>query len=345
MDNYVWGHQETQYFYELNPIVVLDAIEALGLKTTGRCLPLNSMENRVYEIELDTPLGLCDSPSDSSIIAKFYRPGRWSKEQILDEHAYLLDLKNNEVPVIAPLNYSGKTLFTIEEHQLFYTVFPKQGGRNPDELNEEELEQIGRLLGRMHQVGKAGKAAHRLSISPFTFGTQNIHFLEKSKAIPLHIEQQYLQLSREIIKLMEPLFEGIPVHRIHGDCHAGNILYKEKEGFFFVDFDDMLTGPAVQDVWLIVPGTDDLAKQNRQILLEAYETMCDFDYQSLKLIEPLRTLRFLHFSAWLSKRWEDPSFKTAFPHFGSEDYWNLQLRDLIVQKKLIEDIISPPLFY
>ncbi|MBT7609153.1 MAG: serine/threonine protein kinase [Bacteriovoracaceae bacterium] len=340
MNEYVWGNQETQYFYELNPIMVLEAIEAVGLATTGRCLPLNSMENRVYEIELNQPLGKNDSPSDSYVVAKFYRPGRWSESQILDEHQFLLDLNSNEIPVIAPLVINGKTLFKIKDHDLLYTIFPKQGGRNPDELDEEQLEQIGRLLGRIHSVGKSKVSDHRITISPHSFGTQNISFLDKSNAIPSLINNQYLDMAHEIVELMTPLFENIDYHRIHGDCHAGNILHKDS-GFFFVDFDDMLNGPAVQDVWLIIPGVDHRSKQDRLILLEAYETMCDFNYQSLKLIEPLRTLRFIHFSAWLTKRWEDPSFKIAFPHFASDDYWNIGLRDLIDQKMLIEDIINP----
>jgi Ser/Thr protein kinase RdoA (MazF antagonist) len=341
MSEYVWGNQETQYFYELNPIVVLEAIEVLGFKTTGRCLPLNSMENRVYEIELSDKLGLTDSPSDSFVVAKFYRPGRWTKNQILDEHQFLLDLQEVEIPVIAPLQIQGETLFKIEKHNLMYTIFPKQGGRNPDEFNDEELEQIGRLLGRIHSVGKSKPANHRLAITPHTFGTQNLNFLNDSQAIPKLIKNQYLDTAHEIIALMTPLFNNVTCHRIHGDCHSGNILHQGSEQFFFVDFDDMLTGPAVQDIWLIIPGMDERSKQDRLLLLEAYETMCDFDYQTLKLIEPLRTLRYIHFSAWLTKRWEDPSFKIAFPHFASGDYWNIGLRDLLDQKRLIEAIINP----
>ena len=184
MSEYVWGNQETQFFYDLNPIVVLEAIEALGFTTTGRCLPYNSMENRVYEIELNDKLGFVDSPSDSFVVAKFYRPGRWTKNQILDEHQFLLDLKEVEIPVIAPIQIKGETLFRIEEQDLMYTIFPKQGGRNPDEFNDEQLEQIGRLLGRIHSVGKSKKAEHRLAITPHSFGTQNINFLGDSGAIP-----------------------------------------------------------------------------------------------------------------------------------------------------------------
>ncbi len=344
MDQYVWGDQDTQLFYNLNPLVVLNAIDALGLKTTGRCLPLNSMENRVYEIELNEPLGLSDSPSDSFVVAKFYRPGRWNHKQILDEHEFLQDLQKEEIPVIAPLVLSGKTLFEIEEHQLLYTIFPKQGGRNPDEFNDQQLEQIGRLLGRIHRVGQSKKSGHRITISPQSFGTQNINFLEKSGILPPHIKNHYLTISREIIEIMEPMFTNVPTHRIHGDCHQGNILHKGDEGYFFVDFDDMLNGPPIQDIWLLTPGIDEKSNRDRMLLLEAYETMNDFNYQSLKLIEPLRTLRYIHFSAWLTKRWEDPSFKISFPHFDSEDYWNIGLRDLVTQKEAILNVLNPPLY-
>lgn len=345
MSDYVWGREDTQFFYELNPIEVLNAIERLGFPTTGRCLPLNSMENRVYEIELDTPLNDGSSPSDYFVVAKFYRPGRWTKEQILDEHRFLLDLHENEIPVIAPIIIEGETLFPLEDHQLFYTIFPKQGGRNPDEFNDDQLEQLGRLLGRIHQVGKSRKAEHRLSISPYTFGTQNLNFLEQAKVLPSNIEKQYFDTAREIVKMMEPHFENLTSHRIHGDCHTGNILHQGQEKFFFVDFDDMLNGPPIQDIWLVLPGRDDYAQADRLRLLESYETMCDFDYQNLKLIEALRTLRYIHFSAWLTKRWEDPSFKVAFPHFGSTDYWNIQLRDLLDQKEAMDQAFNPPAYY
>ncbi|EQC51649.1 serine/threonine protein kinase [Bacteriovorax sp. DB6_IX] len=340
MSQYVWGDSETQFFFHLNPDTVLDAIEALGLKTTGRCLTLNSMENRVYEIEIDTPLISTQSPSDNFVIAKFYRPGRWSKEQILEEHEFLKDLKEAEIPVIAPHEFDGGTLFKLKDHELYYTLFPKRGGRAPEEMNEEQLQIMGRLLARIHNIGAQKEAKSRIHINPTTFGEQNLKFLLDGKFIPAHFEHSYKESVETLCQLIHPLFKDIKTHRIHGDCHKGNIILRD-DNPFFIDFDDMLMGPAVQDVWLVVPGTDQESIIDRNILLEAYDSMRSFDYQSLKLIEPLRALRYIHFSAWIAKRWEDPAFKQAFAHFDNDSYWSTQIADLQTQINLIRGAQTP----
>ena len=340
----VWGDGKTEFFYQLTPELVLDSIEELGFKTTGRCLPLNSMENRVYEIEihLDTP---ATSASDNFKVAKFYRPGRWSKEQILEEHEYLNDLKNAEIPVIAPLKFNGETLFETKEGNLFFCLYDKKGGRNLDEADTEQIRWLGRLLGRMHSIG-AGKASHhRINLNVQTYGHENLEFLLSNNLIPDLYKQGYESMCQQIFSLSEPLFKNIPAHRIHGDCHWGNLIWDEEKGPFFVDFDDMVNAPAVQDLWLILPGRDEDTKQKQEVFIESYNYWHDFPRSSLNLIEPLRTLRYIHFSAWIGKRWEDPAFKAAFPYYGSEEYWTSQINDLREQLMLIQQIPQYPDYY
>lgn len=343
MANYIWGDQETQFFFHLTPDIILDAVESLGHKTTGRCLTLNSMENRVYEIELD--LDSYDNDSERFVIGKFYRPGRWSEQQILDEHKFLKDLEDAEIPVIAPLSYNDKTLFKLPEHDIFFCLFPKRGGRVPDEMSTTQLEIMGRLLARIHSVGECSDAKHRIHINPTNFGRDNLSFLLDNKFIPFHLEESYKNIINKICELSDPLFEGIKTHRIHGDCHHGNVIYREDTGFNFIDFDDMLVGPAVQDIWLIVPGRDHYAIQDRNTMIDSYCTMRDFDFRELKLIEPLRALRYIHFAAWIAKRWDDPSFKASFGHFGTDQYWDTLLADLRQQLTLIQEASQPTYDY
>jgi Ser/Thr protein kinase RdoA (MazF antagonist) len=331
MSQYMWGDNETQYFYALTPELVLDAVEELGLQTTGRCLPLNSMENRVYEVEIE---GDFENPSDAFRVAKFYRPGRWSAEQILEEHQFLQDLVDAELPVIAPIQYEGKTLFKLKEANLWYTLFPKKGGRAPDEMNDEQLEIIGRLLARLHSIGLGKQAKHRITLDTQSYGLGNLQFLLDNDFLPSHLRDPYKQAVETICSLSAPYFEKAKFQRVHGDCHIGNIIWREN--FYLIDFDDMVVGPPVQDIWLILPGRDAEAIRQREVLLGAYETMHPFDRSSLALIEPLRALRFIHFSAWIAKRWEDPAFKDAFPQFESHHYWDIQLQDLNDQIRAIQ---------
>ncbi len=332
-----WGDKETKYFYELTPERILDAVEAFGFRATGRCMPLNSMENRVYEVEIELEEGVTvKSPSERFRIVKFYRPGRWSKEQILEEHKFLLDLVEYEIPAVAPLQINGETLLTIPEIQIFAAVFPKIGGRSPDELDDQQMARVGRLLARMHGVGSAGTAPHRLEINTDTYGLANLEYLLSNSHLPQDVSATYSQVVREICALSEPLFRNATNHRIHGDCHLGNLLWND-EGPFWVDFDDMLRGPAVQDLWLIIPGRDEYAIRKRDILVNAYEEMRSFDRSALQLIEPLRALRFIHFSGWIARRWDDPAFKQAFSHFGTGRYWQDQVQDLREQLDLIRE--------
>jgi len=335
---YAWGDRETEFFYELTPDRILEAAELAGVRCTGRTLPLNSMENRVYEVEIEVDPAAVRTASDKARILKFYRPGRWSRAQILEEHQFLLDLREADVPVVAPLPLAGgATLGTAPAAEVFFAAFPKVGGRHPDEMDEERLMRVGRLLGRMHNVGASREAPHRLRLDLETYGMTNLDYLLESEAIPERIEEAYATTVEEICDLAAPWFDAAAVQRIHGDCHLGNLIWNEADGPFWVDFDDMVQGPPVQDIWLVVPGRDDESLLRREALLRGYEEMREFDRRTLRLIEPLRALRFVHFSAWIAKRWTDPAFPRRFEHFGTERYWQEQLGDLREQLALIRE--------
>jgi Ser/Thr protein kinase RdoA (MazF antagonist) len=337
MSSNLWGSSKTQFFFDLNPDLVLTTVEALGFRTTGRVMTMNSMENRVYEVEIESD---SDNPSDHFKIIKFYRPGRWSKIQIQEEHDFLNDLVLYEVPVIAPIAFEklgGKTLFTLEENDLHYTVFNKQGGRAPDEFTNEEMEQVGRLLARLHNVGDMKTAPHRLKLTPDVYLKSNLDFLLDQKIIPSHLELSYKSILEGIYDLTKNSFNNIHFQRIHGDCHLGNIL-KRGDVFHLIDFDDMVMGPAVQDMWLMLPSRDEYADNLRNVMLDAYSTMRDFNYEELRLTEVLRTLRMINYSAWIAKRFEDPAFKNAFPFFESPSYWEGQMNDLRDQTFYLQEL-------
>ena len=328
---------ETKFFFELTPERILQAVEASGIRCTGRVLPLNSMENRVYEVEIDVvDESAIKSPSERFRVVKFYRPGRWSKEQILEEHRFLRDLSDAEVPVVAPLPFaSGETLHACPGVNIWYTVYPKMAGRIPDEFSDDDLAQLGRLLARLHATGTKRVAEHRIALTPETYGLQNLEYLLRHDVLPPDYRAKYEQVVREICTAITPWFEGIKKQRVHGDLHIGNLLSRPS-GPILVDFDDMVVGPPVQDLWLILPGRDEDALRQREILVSAYEQMWDFDRSTLRLIEPLRALRFVHYATWVAKRWTDPAFPRAFPQFGSDRYWGEQVNDLYEQLAIIQ---------
>ena len=334
-----WGDQQTQFFFQITPERVLEAVESAGLQTTGRCIQLNSFENRVYDVELETDEGPRAGPANRRIV-KFYRPGRWTKEQILEEHQFLADLRASEIPAIAPLQFpDGSTLKLTPVGDIYYALFPKVGGRAPDELTDDQLMRIGMLLARIHNVGAQRAAPGRVALTPQTYGIENLEYLLSTNRIPLEFRSSYEKVVRDICAKTGELFAKLPpsaIIRTHGDCHLGNLLWNQ-EGPFFLDFDDMVRAPAAQDIWLLVPGRDPEARQQREVLLEGYEQMRVFDRTSLKLIEPLRALRFVHYTAWVARRWEDPAFPPAFPEFGSHSYWADETRDLQDQWKLMTE--------
>lgn len=332
-----WGNEKSKFFNSLTIDKVLNSVESLGHKTSGRVLQLASMENRVYEVEIypENPMHV----SDHFKIVKFYRPGRWSKEQIQDEHNFLFDLKDNEIHAIAPDKYEGASVFEDEEG-LYFCTFPKQGGRACDEWTDSLLEQMGRLLARLHNTGKSQIASHRLKLNIDTFGRANLTTLLSNKIIPHEFEASYKNIAEQIFQVATPLLAQLKLQRIHGDCHHGNILLNDGQPFL-IDFDDMSMGPVVQDLWMIIPGRDQESLRQRNILIQAYQSMAEFNLYELKAIEALRALRIIHFSAWIGLRYEDNSFKNAFPAYGSSQYWEKEIFDLKNQLSLIHQENSP----
>lgn len=333
-----WGEQ-TRFFFGLTPDQVIRAAETSGMELTGYCAALNSFENRVYELEVEKADAAAPASSASSRrrVAKFYRPGRWSREQILEEHAFLRELQEAEIPAIAPLPFpDGSTLHQTPDG-IHYAVFPKIGGRAPDEFAPEQLERVGRLLARIHAVGAARKADHRIELTPETYGLSNIEFVLKGGFLSPELRGRYERAALRVCDLARERFKRANprIQRVHGDCHPGNLLWNDA-GPFFLDFDDMVRGPAVQDVWLLVPGRDPEALRLRESLLEGYSQMRGFDRAELELVEALRGLRFIHYSAWIARRWEDPAFPAAFPEFGSPAYWADETMDLEQQIRVLE---------
>ena len=305
------------YFYNLTPDIIIKAVEIIGLEPTGHCMALNSYENRVYDIMLEGGL---------HVVSKFYRPGRWSREQIQEEHDFLIELKADEITVCAPYRFpDGETIHQIED--IYYAVWPRTGGRAADELSDSALQTLGRLLARIHNMGSVKNSVHRIELTGDTYGLQPLAYLEENNFLPVEYKARYTDAVREIVKIYELLRKDVPFHRIHGDCHHGNLL-NGNEGWFFLDFDDFLTGPAVQDVWMLVPARDSEGLRQREIFLEAYRIFRDFNPSWLKLIEPLRALRYIRYAAWIARRWEDPAFPAAFPHFGTKIYWENETADL-----------------
>lgn len=330
--------KETRYFYDITPERILRAVESIGVRCTGRCLAMNSMENRVYDVEIEVDDITTASPRDRYRVVKFYRPGRWSAEQIQEEHDFLFDLAAADIPVIAPIkDEAGRSLWTDQDSGIFFTVFPKCGGRSPDEFSDEQYEWMGRLLARMHMVGAKRPAPHRVKIGPQSYGRESLAFLVESGMIEPTSRTRYIAVVEALCEICEPLFQDLPLQRIHGDCHRGNILWGN-EGPFLVDFDDMVQGPPVQDMWLIVPGRDRESMIQLDLLVEGYEQMRSFDRRSLKLIEPLRALRLIQYCAWIGRRWSDPAFQRIFVHYNTANYWQQEIAQLEEQLRYIREL-------
>lgn len=314
-------------FEHLLPEAVFDSVETLGGRCTGRFLPLNAMENRVYDVEME------EGPH---LIIKFYRPGRWKKETIETEHEFLKKLELAEVPVVCPLSSAnGETLF--EKEGIYFAVFPKRPGRLEPELNKEQLERLGRYLARIHLVGDTFKNAPRGKLTPETYGTDSLKTLQKQNVLQGNLGNIFAQLVNEIVETSKPFFKDQEVTLLHGDCHAGNILWSGDEPYF-IDFDDMLYAPPVQDFWMMIGGDDEYAMRNRDILIDAYLEIREFDERTWKLVEPLRALRMIYFNAWIANRKDDGAFKLAFPHFGTEQYWQQQVENLSNQLARLKSI-------
>ena len=325
----------------LTPDVVLDALAGVGLHGDGRLTALSSYENRVYQIHLEEP-----HAGQGAVVAKFYRPGRWSEAQILEEHAFTAELAAAEVPVVAPLALDGNTL---HRHAGFsFSVSPWRGGRRPELDDFEVLEWVGRFLARIHTVGAAGEFVARPALDVQTFAIEPRDWLLAHPMIPLDVQADWEKACDEAIDLIAArgrltLGNGQKDSkiRLHGDCHPGNILWTPTDraggGPHFVDLDDARMGPAVQDLWMLLSG--DRRQRTLQLsgLLDGYEQFRTFDRRELSLIEPLRTLRLIHYSAWLARRWNDPIFPANFPWFGSRDYWRGQVDTLHEQIEAMQE--------
>jgi Ser/Thr protein kinase RdoA (MazF antagonist) len=301
---------ETPSFYSLTPDRVLDAVEIGGLRCTGRCMPLRAFENRVYEIELE---------DERRLVVKFYRPGRWSRETILDEHAFLRELAEAELPAVPPMDLgTGTTLAEI--HGIYYAAFPKVRGRTLQEGDDELLRQIGRLIGRMHAVGAAHDAPHRPRLTVDFYVTEPLDVILSGKFISEPLAGRYRDIAIKIADTVAGPLARARTQRIHGDLHWGNVLWGT-DGPILVDFDDCLVGPPVQDLWLLARGDSEEVRKAREQLIEGYELFREFDRSTLALCEPLRALRIIHMSGWIARRWDDPSFQSAFPAFRTDNYW------------------------
>jgi Ser/Thr protein kinase RdoA (MazF antagonist) len=315
---------DTHPYSALTPDLVLDAVAAAGMQPDGRLLSLNSYENRVYQVWLE---------DNTAIVAKFYRPGRWSEAQIDEEHDFARELAEREIPVVAPTHSLRSGEFRI-------ALYPRRGGRTPELGDPKTLEWIGRFIGRIHAVGATRKFEHREALTPRSFGHDPRAFLLGTNFIPADLLEAWKAVTAQALGGVDRCFAIASSNiRLHGDCHVGNILWTG-DGPHFVDLDDARMGPALQDLWMLLSG--DRAAKTRQLLdvLEGYEAFMDFDWRELVLVEPLRTLRMLHHSAWIARRWSDPTFPINFPWFASPAYWADQCTRLAEQ---LEAMAEPAL--
>ncbi len=314
-------------YARLSPDLVLDAVESLGFLSDARILALNSYENRVYQIGIE---------DEEPLIAKFYRPGRWSNAQIQEEHTFTFELIEQEIPVIAPIIKNGKSLFEYENYR--FSLYPRRGGHAPELDNLDTLYTLGQHLGRIHGIGATKTFEARPEINIQNFAIESRNYIISQNIVPRSLEEAYNTLTQHLIEKVQSLYDDSQYKkiRLHGDCHPGNILVRY-DNLHIVDLDDARNGPAIQDIWMLLNG--DRAQKVSQLsaIMEGYEEFCDFDYKEFKLIEVFRTLRMLHYCGWLAKRWEDPAFPLAFPWFNTENYWASHILELREQLSTLDD--------
>lgn len=314
-------------FAELSPELVIDAIESTGRRSDLRVFALNSYENRVYQI------GIEDA---EPLIAKFYRPERWSDAQILEEHHFSLQLAEAELPVVAPLqDAAGDTLFRYQGFR--FALFPRRGGHAPDLDNPDTLLMLGRLLARLHAIGETQAYQARPALDVHSFGTESFQYIAEH-CIPRDLERAYVTLGEDLLGRLQQIFAAVrpALLRSHGDCHVGNILTREQL-CFFVDLDDSRMAPAIQDLWMLLSGERHERCAQLAEVIEGYREFRDFDPRELRLIEALRTLRLMHFAAWLARRWQDPAFPLAFTWFGTDRYWADHILELREQLAALDE--------
>jgi Ser/Thr protein kinase RdoA (MazF antagonist) len=313
-------------FEDLVPDTMLNAVEcATGRRMTGLAHPLPSYINRVYEVEAE---------DGERLIAKFYRPGRWSREALQDEHDFVLACSEDEIPVIAPLVMdNGDTLH--EDNGIYFTIFPKRFGRKFEANRDEDWVRIGSLMGRVHAVGAREDATARTDLHPAESTETHIdHLLDNGIVTPQH-EHEFEAVTDSIMDLILDIFDDAEFMRIHGDCHGGNILDRPGEGIMIIDFDDMMVGPPVQDLWMLLPDAADNCRREFNLILSGYEQFREFDDNTFRLIEPLRAMRIIYFLAWCSRQVNDYRFRTLYPDWGSDSFWQQEIADLTRQRDLI----------
>ena len=314
----------------LTPDCVLDALDSVGLRGDGRLLALNSYENRVYQAWRD------DAPP---VVVKFYRPGRWTDAQILEEHALVAELADGDVPAVPPIRFDARTLNVFAGFR--FAVFARHGGRAPELDRRDTLVDLGRYIARIHTIGAARPFLHRPALTVESFGDASRDYLLEHALLPDDLREPWARIADLALAGVRDAFARtrFDTLRLHGDCHGGNVLWTD-DGPHFVDFDDARTGPAVQDLWMLLSGEREAMQAQLRALLEGYESFRDFDVGELALVEPLRTLRLLHYSAWIARRFDDPAFPAAFPWFGTTRYWQDRILELREQVALMDE---PPL--
>jgi Ser/Thr protein kinase RdoA (MazF antagonist) len=316
-----------EQFFHLTPDSIIKALEEAGFSPTGQFLQLNSLENRVYSLMLD---------DDSHVVTKFYRPGRWTSDQIREEHEFIRDLDDAEVPVCAPLTLADGNTF-MRSSGIYFAVWKRTGGRIPDEFSDSMLMMIGRLIARLHNVGEMKASKFRVGMNSENIIMNPFNFLTGNGFLPAGIIPRFEKCVKDAAHALDLALEDVPMFRIHGDCHWGNLLHNG-ERFFFLDFDDFVTGPAVQDIWMIAPAVDARGIVQREILLEGYRQFRSFETRWLHAVNPLRAARYINYAAWIARRIDDPSFKTVFPNFGTDEYWERETTDL---EMMIRDGFEP----
>ncbi|MEX2164481.1 MAG: serine/threonine protein kinase [Sulfuricaulis sp.] len=325
-------HKTPHPYEALTPEIILDAVESYEVQCTGGLLALNSYENRVYRV---------DTENNASVVAKFYRPGRWQESAILEEHRFAWQLAEHEIPVVAPLVRRDGS--TCNYHGGFrFAVYPWQPGRAPELNTRADRALLGRYLGRLHRLGSAEPFRHRRRLSIEEFGHGSVHYLKQHQIVPEDLRDPFFTITEYLFPPIESAFRAADEAawiRLHGDCHLGNILWTET-GPHLVDFDDCLTGPAVQDLWMLLSGENDEMESQLADVLSGYTPFMEFNPVELRLIEPLRTLRMLRYMAWLAERWDDPAFPHNFPWFNTRRYWEEQILALKQQAAALDE---PPL--
>jgi len=320
------------HFDALLPKTIFETVSLQGYQPTGSLLPLNSYENRVYEIGLE---------GTEPIVAKYYRPGRWNVEAIAEEHGFLSALDEAEIPVVLPLklqNHLDKVSTLSQIGEILYAFYPKFRGREHDEILNDDRRWLGRTLGRLHNIGEHFKAKNRLSLNPHTYGELSLQFILKQEFLPTDLKQ-YIEIHLlKALELVGPFFsKDLKAIAVHGDCHPGNILWN-RDGPHLLDFDDMVIAPPVQDIWMLFNGTEEEKREQRKVFFEGYEMFRAFDQRSLILSEPLRTLRMIRYAAWIGQRYGEPAFQRAFPYYEERRYWEEFLLSIKEQISVLQEI-------